>query len=60
MADVVVPNGTPTPVPFIQPEIKNFWDATPAVHYQIRDCLYTGCLCRVLYSGFPLRTSPVF
>jgi len=28
MADVVAPNGTPTPVPFVQPEVKVFWDAT--------------------------------
>ena len=28
MADVVSPNGYPTPVPFVQPEVKAWWDAT--------------------------------
>jgi uncharacterized OB-fold protein len=28
MADVVAPNGHPTPVPVVQPEVKPFWDGT--------------------------------
>ncbi len=28
MADVVSPNGHPTPVPVVQPEVQAFWDGT--------------------------------
>jgi uncharacterized protein len=28
MADIVSPNGHPTPVPTVQPEVKPFWDGT--------------------------------
>ncbi|MGE3910189.1 MAG: Zn-ribbon domain-containing OB-fold protein [Chloroflexota bacterium] len=28
MAEVVSPNGHPTPIPVVQPEVKVFWDAT--------------------------------
>ena len=28
MAEVVSPNGHPTPVPVVQPEVKVWWDAT--------------------------------
>ncbi|MCC7367353.1 MAG: Zn-ribbon domain-containing OB-fold protein [Chloroflexi bacterium] len=41
MADVVSPNGHPTPVPTVQPEVKPFWDGTAEGKLLLPKC--TGC-----------------